>query len=114
MNYGVMDLVGNIGVAILMITYLLLQLEKLKSTNLSYSVLNALGASLIVASLIVDFNLSALLMEVFWVLISFIGIGRHLRLKTILSLRWSHRSKKLPPHSVFLCPLNGGRTPRRG
>ncbi|HET9525943.1 MAG TPA: hypothetical protein VFO99_07240 [Pyrinomonadaceae bacterium] len=85
MNYGVMDLVGNIGVAILMITYLLLQLEKLKSTNLSYSVLNALGASLIVASLIVDFNLSALLMEVFWVLISFIGIGRHLRLKTIRS-----------------------------
>ena len=85
MNYGVMDLVGNIGVAILMITYLLLQLEQLKSTNLSYSVLNALGASLIVASLIVDFNLSALLMEVFWVLISFIGIGRHLRLKTIRS-----------------------------
>ena len=85
MKYGVMVLVGNIGVAILMITYLLLQLEKLKSTNLSYSVLNALGASLIVASLIVDFNLSALLMEVFWVLISFIGIGRHLRLKTIRS-----------------------------
>jgi hypothetical protein len=47
--------------------------------------MNALGASLIVASLIVDFNLSALLMEVFWVLISFIGIGRHLRLKTIRS-----------------------------
>jgi hypothetical protein len=85
MNYGLMDLVGNIGVAILVITYLLLQVEKLKSTDLSYSVLNAFGASLIVASLIVDFNLSALLMEVFWVLISFIGIGRHLRLKTIRS-----------------------------
>jgi hypothetical protein len=68
-----------------MITYLLLQLERIRSTDLSYSVLNALGAALIVASLIVDFNLSALLMEVFWVLISFIGIGRHLRLKTIRS-----------------------------
>jgi hypothetical protein len=85
MNYGLMDLVGNVGVAILMITYLALQLEKIKSTDLSYSVLNAVGAGLIVASLIVDFNLSALLMEVFWVLISFIGIGRHLRLKTIRS-----------------------------
>ena len=85
MNYGLMDLVGNVGVAILMITYLLLQLEKIRSTDLSYSVLNAVGASLIVASLIVDFNLSALLMEVFWVLISFIGIGRHFRLKTIRS-----------------------------
>jgi hypothetical protein len=85
MNYGLMDLVGNIGVAILVVTYLLLQLDKLKSADLAYSALNALGASLIVASLIVDFNLSALLMEVFWVLISFIGIGRHFRLKTIRS-----------------------------
>ena len=85
MNYGLMDLVGNIGVVTLMVTYLMLQLEKIRSTDLSYSVLNAVGASLIVASLIVDFNLSALLMEVFWVLISFIGIGRHFRLKTIRS-----------------------------
>ena len=85
MNYGLMDLVGNIGVAILVVTYLLLQLDKLKSADLSYSVLNALGAGMIVASLIVDFNLSALIIEVFWVLISFIGIGRHFRLKTIRS-----------------------------
>jgi hypothetical protein len=85
MNYGLIDLAGNIGVVIIVVAYLMLQLEKIKSTDLSYSVMNALGASLIVASLIVDFNLSALLMEVFWVLISFIGIGRHLRLKTIRS-----------------------------
>lgn len=85
MNYGLIDLVGNIGVVIIVVAYLLLQLERLKSTDLVYSVMNAVGASLIVASLIVDFNLSALLMEVFWVLISFIGIGRHLRLKTIRS-----------------------------
>jgi hypothetical protein len=85
MNYGVMDFVGNVGVVILIVTYLLLQLEKIKSTDLFYSVMNALGAGLIVASLIVAFNLSALIIEVFWVLISFIGIGRHLRLKTIRS-----------------------------
>jgi hypothetical protein len=81
MNYGLIDVVGIIGVAIIVVAYLLLQLERLKGTDLSYSVMNAVGASLIVASLIVDFNLSALLMEVFWVLISCIGIGRHLRLK---------------------------------
>ena len=85
MNYGLMDLVGNIGVVVLMVTYLMLQLDKIKSADLSYSVLNAVGASMIVASLIVNFNLSAMLMEVFWVLISFIGIGRHFRLKTIRS-----------------------------
>ena len=85
MNYGLIDLVGIIGVVIIVVAYLLLQLERLKSTDLIYSVMNAVGASLIVASLLVGFNLSALLMEVFWVLISFIGIGRHLRLKTIRS-----------------------------
>ena len=85
MNMNLIDLVGLIGVAMIVVTYLLLQLDKLRSADLAYSVLNALGASLIVASLIVDFNLSALLMEVFWVLISFIGIGRHFRLKTIRS-----------------------------
>jgi multidrug transporter EmrE-like cation transporter len=85
MNHVLIDVIGIIGVAIIVVAYLMLQLEKLKSTDLAYSVMNALGASLIVASLIVDFNLSALLMEVFWVLISFIGIGRHLRLKTIRS-----------------------------
>lgn len=80
-----MDGIGLIGVALIMGAYLMLQLEKLRSTALSYSVLNAIGASMIVASLFVNFNLSAMLMEVFWVLISFIGIGRHFRLKSIRS-----------------------------
>jgi hypothetical protein len=81
MKYGLLDFVGNIGVVVLMVTYLLLQLNRLRSDDLSYSLLNAIGASLIVVSLLFDFNLSALLMEVFWVLISFIGIYRYFRLK---------------------------------
>jgi hypothetical protein len=85
MSYGLLDLVGNIGVVILMITYLMLQLNKLSSDSLAYSVLNAVGAGLIVISLLFDFNLSALLMEVFWVLISFVGIYRYFRLKALRS-----------------------------
>ena len=85
MNYGLLDLVGNVGVVILMVTYLLLQLNKISSDDLMYSLLNAVGASLIVISLLVNFNLSALLMEVFWVLISFVGIYRHFRLKALRS-----------------------------
>jgi hypothetical protein len=82
MNYGLLDFVGNIGVALMMIAYLLLQLNKL-SNGLVYSGVNALGASLVVVSLLVNFNLSAFLMEVFWILISFVGIYRHLRLRTV-------------------------------
>ena len=81
MKYGLLDLIGNVGVVVLMITYLMLQLNKLRSDGLAYSVLNAVGASFIVVSLVVNFNLSALLMEVFWVLISFVGVYRYFRFK---------------------------------
>ena len=85
MSYGPLDLVGNIGVVILIIAYLMLQLNKLPSDGLAYSLLNAIGAGLIVISLLFDFNLSALLMEVFWVLISFVGIYRYFRVKALRS-----------------------------
>lgn len=84
MNYGLLDFFGNVGVVILVIAYLLLQLDKL-SSGLLYSSLNAIGAGLIVISLLVNFNLSAFLMEAFWVLISFVGIFKHLRSKLLPS-----------------------------
>ena len=85
MSYGPVVLIGNIGVVVLMITYLMLQLNKLRSDGLAYSLLNAVGASLIVVSLLHDFNLSALVMEIFWILISFVGIYRYFRLKALRS-----------------------------
>ena len=82
MNYGVLDFVGNLGVLTLVVAYLMLQLDRL-SNGLLYSILNAVGAGLIVISLFGDFNLSAFIIEVFWVLISFVGILRHLKTKPI-------------------------------
>jgi len=79
MRYGLLDLVGIAGVILLVITYLLLQVNKLQSAGLLYSLLNALGASLIILSLLDNFNLSAFLMEAFWVLISLVGVVRYLR-----------------------------------
>jgi len=85
MKYGFFDLIGNIGVVLLMIAYLMLQLNKLRSDGLAYSLLNAFGAILIILSLRVNFNLSAFIMEVFWVLISVVGIYRYFRLKALPS-----------------------------
>ena len=79
MRYGLLDIFGIAGVILLVITYLLLQVNKLQSAGLLYSVLNALGASLIILSLLDNFNLSAFLMEAFWVLISLVGVVRYLR-----------------------------------
>lgn len=78
MNYGWFDLVGNIGVLLMVIAYLLLQLEKLSSSALSYLLLNAVGAMLVMISLMFRFNLSAFLMEAFWLLISLYGLAKPL------------------------------------
>ena len=85
MSFGVLDLTGLIGAVLLMIAYLMLQLNKLSSDGLAYSLLNAIGAGLIVVSLLVNFNLSAFIIEVFWILISFVGIYRYFRHKALRS-----------------------------
>lgn len=79
MKYGLLDAFGIAGVILLVITYLLLQVNRLPSAGLLYSLLNAIGASLIILSLLANFNLSAFLMEAFWVLISLIGVVRYMR-----------------------------------
>ena len=78
MNLNLFDLAGFIGVLLIVIAYLLLQLDKLPSSSLSFSLLNAAGSFLIILSLIFKFNMSAFLIEVFWFLISLIGLTKWL------------------------------------
>lgn len=78
MNFQLFDLAGFIGVLLIVVAYLLLQLNKLPSSSPKYSLLNAGGALLIIVSLIFAFNLSAFIMEVFWFLISLVGLWRSL------------------------------------
>jgi len=79
MIYEWHDVVGNVGVFCLLLAYLLLQLEKISSRQLRYNALNLLGSFLILVSLTVDFNFSSVLIEIFWFLISLIGIVKYLR-----------------------------------
>ena len=83
MGYTWYDFVGNVGVFLLLAAYLLLQLNKLSSSQISYSVLNGLGAILIIVSLIYDFNLSAFAIEFFWLLISLVGIVNYYRSRKV-------------------------------
>lgn len=77
MEFSIYDLFGSVGVLIIIITYILLQTERIKSENLLYSVLNALGAGLIVFSLIYNFNFAAFVVESIWVLVSLYGIIKY-------------------------------------
>ena len=78
MDYSWFDFVGNVGVLLMVVAYLLLQLEKLSSAAISYLLLNALGAILVMISLVFRFNLSAFLMEAFWLLITLYGLAKPL------------------------------------
>ena len=79
MTYEWHDLIGNIGVVLILATYLLLQVGRMPSTSLWYSLLNGLGAALILVSLTQDFNLSSFIIEICWLVISGIGIIGALR-----------------------------------
>jgi hypothetical protein len=71
------DVVGTMGVILIVVTYFLLQTGKMRSNSLMYSVNNAVGAILILFSLYFEFNVPAFLIEFFWLLISIIGMVRY-------------------------------------
>lgn len=74
---NVYDILGTVGVAIIILTYVLLQLERLRSDQLAYSLLNAVGAALILVSLYYAFNFPSFVVEFFWLLISLFGIAKY-------------------------------------
>ncbi len=86
------DLAGFLGVLLIVVAYLLLQLDKLPSSAPSYSLLNAAGALLIMVSLIFKFNFSAFLIEVFWFLISLIGLSKWLAARKRLRIKAEERT----------------------
>jgi len=74
------DLVGLIGVAAYLSAYGLLQLGTLKVEDNRYALLNALGALLILYSLLFDFNLASFVTQSAWLILTAIGYVRsHIR-----------------------------------
>lgn len=70
------DGVGMVGVALIVSTYLLVQLRHMEAARLTYPALNAIGAALVIVSLVYTFNLAAFVVEFFWLLISLVGVAR--------------------------------------
>jgi hypothetical protein len=70
------DAIGLFGVALILIAYGLLQLEKIDPKSVSYSALNFIGAVLILVSLYFAFNLASFIIEIAWLLISGFGLWK--------------------------------------
>lgn len=81
MDYHWYDFVGNIGVALILFTYLALQLDRVNAKGLAYSLLNGVGALFILISLHYAFNMSAVIIEAAWLLISIFGVFLYFRSK---------------------------------
>ncbi len=86
MSYEWHDLLGNLGVILVLATYLLVQMGRMGIQHSQYSALNALGAVLIIVSLLHNFNLSSFIIEIAWLAISLFGL-----------LRWSQHRRASPP-----------------
>jgi hypothetical protein len=70
------DLVGFVGVALVVGTYFLSQIGRMDVTRLLYPMLNGVGAALIIFSLLFAFSAAAFVVEVFWLAISLVGVAR--------------------------------------
>lgn len=70
------DCIGLFGVIITLIAYYLLNVNKLASTDLTYLLMNFFGSVCILISLWVHWNLSAMLLETAWALVSLLGVYR--------------------------------------
>ncbi len=81
----IVDLIGLVGVFIIVVTYFLLQIEKIDPRSFAYSFLNAFGSLLIIYSLTFNWNLASFVIEFFWILISLYGLWKW----------WKNKRKKL-------------------
>jgi len=73
------DIIGVVGVSFVLITYYLLQVEKIDSKGFWYSFLNLFGAVLIMYSLMYNWNLASIIIEIFWIVISAYGVWKYLK-----------------------------------
>lgn len=81
------DLIGLTGVALLIVTYALLQLDKIDPKGFWYSFNNLLVAILVTVSLVYTPNLASIVIEIFWFLISLYGVVMFFKRKDLTNIK---------------------------
>ncbi len=71
---------GIIGVVLMVVAYYLISTEQVNGRSVVFHGLNFVGASLVLVSLLFDWNLPAFIIECVWVAISAFGLLRSWRL----------------------------------
>ena len=81
------DLIGFTGVALLVVTYALLQLDKIDPKGFWYSFNNLIVAILVTVSLLYTMNIASMVIEVFWFIISAYGIYAYFKRNKKMSVK---------------------------
>jgi hypothetical protein len=74
LDFELHNIVGSLGVIMIITSYLFIQIDKMEVKGMQYSLINAVGALLVLFSLYYEFNLSAFIIELFWLIISLYGL----------------------------------------
>jgi len=76
-TFNFFDLLGTLGAIFLVLAYFLSSYNNNFTNSLFYYLINILGSAFILLSLIFsNFNFSAFLIELFWILISIYGLKK--------------------------------------
>jgi len=75
-SISISDCVGITGSIVIVVVYFMNLRGTLRTTGLTYSLLNLFGATMILYSLAQKWNLAAVVMEGFWAAISMYGLAR--------------------------------------
>jgi len=59
LDFELHNIVGSLGVIMIITSYLFIQIDKMEVKGMQYSLINAVGALLVLFSLYYEFNLSA-------------------------------------------------------
>ena len=74
---GFSDIIGLIGVLLLISTYGLLQFDRIDPKGFWYSFNNMIVAILVTVSLVYNFNLASMVIEIFWFSLSLYGLIKY-------------------------------------
>lgn len=72
--YFISDIVGILGVGLVIMAFFLIQLEKITTKSSTYLYLNFFGSMMLLFSLYYHWNMASVVIEMLWLMISIYGI----------------------------------------
>ena len=70
-----------IGMACVVLAYFAVERDWLDNKDVKFYVINLIGGILLLISLLINFNLGSFVIEIFWIIISMMGIVNHYKVK---------------------------------